>query len=107
MIYHWCRAADWEAAGDRYAPAGLAEEGFIHCSFAHQVATVATALYRGQTDLVILTIDERGLPVVVEDCYESGEEFPHVYGPIPRAAVVEVRPFPPNPDGTFSIPARE
>ena len=83
--------------------AGLAEEGFIHCSFAHQVATVATALYRGQTDLVILTIDERGLPVVVEDCYESGDEFPHIYGPIPRAAVVEVRPFPPNPDGTFSF----
>lgn len=106
MIYHWCPAADWEQAGDSYAPAGLAEEGFIHCSYAHQVGRVATALYAGQTDLVILSIEERGLPVAVEDCYESGEEFPHVYGPIPRAAVVDVKPFPPGPDGTFSFPAR-
>ena len=30
-------------------------------------------------------------PVVVEDLYGAGQEFPHVYGPIDVAAVIEVR----------------
>lgn len=104
MIYHWCPTSEWEAAGDEFAPAGLTEDGFIHCSFGYQVARTATAWSRGQADLVILSIDEHGLPVVVEDSYGSGEEYPHVYGPIPWAAVVDVRPFPPGPDGSFAFP---
>ncbi len=35
----------------------------------------------------------------------SGPWFPHVYGPLPVAAVVGVHPFPPEPDGTFRLPA--
>ncbi|MER5280961.1 DUF952 domain-containing protein [Streptomyces sp. NPDC002809] len=79
----------------------LHEEGFIHCSLPHQLAGVAELLYgagsrAGDQDLVVLVIDAERLPAPVR--YESlppgGEEFPHIYGPVPVEAVVEVRPWP-------------
>jgi uncharacterized protein (DUF952 family) len=69
-----------------YVPAGFAQDGFVHFSFAGQVSRVANALYRDEPDLIVVEIDPRGLDLVVEDCYEAGEEFPHVYQPIPIAA---------------------
>ncbi|WP_329040493.1 DUF952 domain-containing protein [Streptomyces sp. NBC_00178] len=74
----------------------LREEGFIHCSLLHQLPAVARALYGPDpADLVVLVIDgERlGSPVRFEAMKPGGEEFPHIYGPIPVDAVVEVRPF--------------
>lgn len=50
--------------------------------------------YPGATDLQILTIDPTLLSIapVWEDLYNTGMEFPHVYGPIDVAAVVAVTP---------------
>ncbi len=104
MIYHWCREAEWSVAGDAYLPAAFDADGFTHCSFVDQVTATATALYRGRDGLVVLCIDEHALPVVVEDCYEVGEPYPHIYGPIPRDAVRAVLPFPCLPDGSFALP---
>jgi uncharacterized protein (DUF952 family) len=104
VIYHWCPRSDWEAAGDAYLAASFGEDGFIHCSFEHQVSKTASALDRGRQGMVLLAIDETGLPLVVEDCYETGEGFPHVYGPIPVDSVVAVDPFSPGPDGSFRFP---
>jgi uncharacterized protein (DUF952 family) len=84
----WARAA---AAGE-YRPPSLAEEGFVHFSFAGQVAATANARYRHADDLCVVEIDPSRVPhdVRVEDSYGSGTEFPHVYGPIPVAAAVAV-----------------
>ena len=105
MLYHWCRAAEWEVSGDAYSAPSLASDGFIHCSYRHQVERTAGAVDAGRDDLVLLTIAPDGLSVIDEDCHEIGEEYPHVYGPIPRASVVAVTPFPPEADGTFRLPA--
>jgi uncharacterized protein (DUF952 family) len=104
VIFHFCSRADWAAAttAGSYAADSLASEGFIHCSTAEQVPRPANALARGRTDLVLLEIDDTGLPVRVEEA--DGERFPHVYGPIPVAAVVAVHDFPPQADGTFALP---
>ncbi|MFF2730712.1 DUF952 domain-containing protein [Streptomyces sp. NPDC058008] len=74
----------------------LREEGFIHCSLPHQLPAVAQALYGSDdADLVVLVIDTGRLTVPVrhEAMKPGGEEFPHIYGPLPVDAVVEVRPL--------------
>ncbi|MFF5723977.1 DUF952 domain-containing protein [[Kitasatospora] papulosa] len=74
----------------------LREEGFIHCSLPHQLPAVARALYGSDTDsLVVLVIDTGRVPAPVryEAMEPGGEEFPHIYGPLPTSAVVEVRPW--------------
>lgn len=116
MLLHVAPSADWPPPGDAYAPASLATEGFVHCSTPAQVAKVATAVFRGRTDLVLLCIDPAALtsevrfeaPAHVAGAdvpdVASTETFPHVYGPIDVAAVVDVMPFPPEADGRFFPP---
>jgi uncharacterized protein (DUF952 family) len=102
VIVHFCSRGEWgKAVRDGvYAADTLATEGFVHCSTPEQVHIPANALARGRTDLVLLEIDEEALSQ--RPRYEGG--FPHVYGPIPTAAVMRVHDFPPGPDGTFTLP---
>ena len=67
----------------------LAEQGFIHCSFADQVRATADRYYKGRDDIVLLEIDRHKLaaPLKVED------GFPHIYGALNRDAVVAVTPY--------------
>lgn len=110
-LYHVALASDWQAAlaGGRYEVStrgrSLAEEGFIHCSFAEQVEATANRFYADLDDVVLLRIDQSRLddPVVVEDLVGSGDAFPHVYGPIALNAVVEVRSWPRSGDGSRSF----
>ncbi len=96
-----------EAGDGIYVDPSLEAEGFIHCSTAEQVLIPANERFAGRTDLVLLVIDLTQVPseTIFEDCYESGHKFPHIYGPIPVAAVTTVLPFPCEPDGTFRLPA--
>jgi uncharacterized protein (DUF952 family) len=105
-IVHLTTEDAWASTGALYVPDGLEEDGFVHCSAPHQVAHVAEARFAGRTDLVLLTIDPSRLaaPVVWEDLADEGEEFPHVYGPIERSAVIQARPYHPDADGRFPRP---
>lgn len=96
MLYHVATVEDWEArSATDYRPAGLAGDGFVHCSSADQLPGVLDRYYRGRDDLVLLTIDPGGLTadVVWEDTTGRGERFPHVYGPLALAAVVGTEPL--------------
>ncbi|WP_042421953.1 DUF952 domain-containing protein [Streptacidiphilus anmyonensis] len=102
MIYHVVPLADWDAAPDSaYAPASLADEGFVHCS--PDVATtlaVVDAFYRdAPRPLLALLVDESRL--TAECVFEAaapapppgvaaGTLFPHVFGPLNRDAVTGV-----------------
>ncbi len=108
LIYHITMFDAWRKArpAGQYTAPSLADEGFIHCSTAGQVVSVANDLYAGQHDLVLLCIDERRVrpEVRYEDCYASGQLFPHIYGPLNLTAVVGVLPLPAGEDGRFSPP---
>lgn len=112
-LLHLALASDWEAAraaGEyRVSTLGrtLDEVGFIHLSFPHQLAAVAESFYRDvDGDLVVLEVDPARLvaPVVVEPGGPDpgSERFPHLYGPLPVDAVVQVSPawF---EDGRFAV----
>ena len=90
-----------------YRPAGFQREGFIHCSFDRQVLATAARIFHGRQGLVLLEINPDLLECeVVEENLEGGSElYPHIYGPLPMQAVRAVHPFPPGPDGSFSLPA--
>jgi uncharacterized protein (DUF952 family) len=107
-LLHLVPAGDFDVAGTApYAPASLEAEGFVHCSTPDQVAGTARLLFAGHDDLLLLVVDPRlldGAEVLHEDLYGVGQPFPHVYGPVPRQAIVEVRPFPPGRGGRWSRP---
>jgi uncharacterized protein (DUF952 family) len=90
QIFHIVDRHAWDEADARgeYVPAAFAPDGFVHFSFADQVAGVANALYRDESDLIVVEFDADPADVVVEDSYGSGTEFPHVYRPIDPASAV-------------------
>ncbi|WP_077796271.1 DUF952 domain-containing protein [Streptomyces sp. JHA26] len=102
MIYHVVPLADWDAdPGRPYAPASLAEDGFVHCSPDEETTlAVADAYYRtAPRPLLALGIDEERLtsPCVWEAAVPvpppgvaEGTLFPHVFGPVDRDAVERV-----------------
>ena len=113
MILHITTRAAWEdaQAARVYRAPSLETEGFIHFSTAAQVTRVADAFYRGEPDLVLLVVDPKRVqsPVRYEPPAEdatSGERFPHLYGTLNLDAVTDVVPFPPNADGSFSLPEK-
>jgi uncharacterized protein (DUF952 family) len=81
-------------------------EGFIHCSTREQVIQVANIRFRGQTGLVLLSIDTDKVKAEIRnENLEGGEQmFPHIYGEINRDAVVLVTAFEPGADGYFALP---
>lgn len=109
IILHIAERHSWELAilQGEYRPASLDDEGFIHCSLLEQVVAVANAFYRGRQNLVLLIIDPAKVPgdIRFEDCYETGQEFPHIYGPLPINAVERMIAFAPGPDGYFILPS--
>jgi len=66
----------------------LEDVGFIHGSFANQVAEVAGFVFAGSTEKLVvlhLNIDKlvsHGIEVRVEEA-SNGKSYPHIYGAIP------------------------
>jgi uncharacterized protein (DUF952 family) len=104
-VLHLALLADWDRAQDagRYdvSTRGLTlqQVGFVHASEPHQVDGVARAFYADVTEpMVLLELDvaalgAAGSPVRWEDVPGAPDPFPHVYGPVPVAAVVDVTPY--------------
>ncbi len=106
IIYHLITENDWETAqsAGQFRPSSLADEGFVHCSQNEaQMLRVARRLYPGRSDLLALEIDTEHLryPVVSEPS-RSGEIYPHIYGPLDTAAVVQVWRLAPDGEGNIS-----
>ncbi|MFE4861047.1 DUF952 domain-containing protein [Streptomyces sp. NPDC056670] len=93
MILHVVPLVEWSAGpGLPYRPPSLAAEGFVHCSADEASAlAVADARYRAVPGpLVVLCVEESALAAEVRWEGPGDVLFPHVYGPIERAAVTAV-----------------
>lgn len=96
-VYHFADPADWARAqgASEYRNDGLRREGFLHCATAAQLAGVIERHQRGRGARVLLELDAAALGEALR--YElsprSGEAYPHVYGPIPLAAVRAAEAF--------------
>jgi uncharacterized protein (DUF952 family) len=103
IAYHLTPAEAWAAtrADGPFRAASLADEGFVHLT--HTMADlveVANAFYRDDPrPQIVLTIALRWLTAPWR--YDGDERYPHVYGPLDRAAITEVRPIEREPDGTY------
>ncbi|MEC3893350.1 DUF952 domain-containing protein [Nocardiopsis sp. LDBS1602] len=99
-ILHLTELSRWRAGGDIEAES-LVTEGFLHASPDEPtMLAVANRFYaRTAEPMVVLVVDTDHLEAEVR--WEAADPapppgvgaevlFPHVYGPIPRAAVVEV-----------------
>lgn len=94
VIHHLVRRAEWERGDDPYSPASLATEGFIHFSASEQVPATSLRYYAGADDLLLVTVpvDAVAPDLRWEDMAGTGT-YPHLYAPLLRDAVVEVRPY--------------
>lgn len=101
-VLHLCRAPEWSAAqaAGELRPASLTIEGFVHCSTPAQLTGVVKRFYAGVPDLLVLSVDVEASgaelrwepPDHAHD--DTSERFPHLYGPIPAAAVLDVVRWP-------------
>lgn len=90
-LFHLAARQDWEvaAAAGRYQWSTSGRDhlsvGFVHCSFAEQVATTWQRAFPGVAaeDLALLEFDPAGLPVVVEDGPHGS--FPHLFAELPMS----------------------
>lgn len=90
LIYHIVLPEIWAAFDtDLYEHRSLADEGFIHCSFANQLDAVIRRYYSGERRVIVLEIDTTKLMSrTINEPSTNSEIYPHIYGPINRDAVV-------------------
>jgi Uncharacterized protein conserved in bacteria len=100
-LYHVAQASAFDPEATHYAPTGWEAEGFIHCCWASQLSGVLARYFRGQKNLMLLTLDASALArwLKEEDSTGRGEAFPHCYGVIPRSAVLQCQPLATDDEG--------
>lgn len=110
-LLHICVSADWHAvrSSPELRPPSLTDAGFVHLSTPAQVHLPANRLFAGRDDLLLLVLDPHRLdaPVRWEPGVPGDPEsmvFPHLYGPLPTAAVTSVVRYVPDANGEFAAP---
>lgn len=115
-LFHLAGPEDWVEAtaigAYEFSTRGLSvkQVGFVHCSYGHQLAGVASRFYSDCPQVLVLVLDtevlaSHGLHIIEEPAAEDSTElFPHLYGPIPLGAVSEVRPWNREAQGAFADP---
>jgi glutathione S-transferase len=92
ILYHAVTRSDWDAHfdGTRYDTPDRQRTGFIHLSFAHQVEATLERFFSDVPNVLIVVVDPDLLTDLrCEDLYGHGT-FPHLYGPIPVAAIIRI-----------------
>lgn len=102
--FHLALAEEWAgAAGEKtYAPAAFDRERFVHCTDgADELIATANRHYRDHPGpFVVLEVDLARVVAPVR--YEDDRRiYPHIYGRLPRTAIVAELAITRSDDGTF------
>ncbi len=101
--YHIVPRPVWDALGNEdYEPYSLREEGFIHCTngMDNMVVTANKHYKNDPRPYYVLTVDLGKLKSKWQ--YDDPQRiYPHICGPLNRAAVIKVEGMPREDDGTF------
>jgi uncharacterized protein (DUF952 family) len=108
LIYKIVPAEIWRQAESDgvFHGAGIdLADGFIHLSTAQQTRRTAELYFAGQTGLALIAVDAEALGAALR--YEpsrDGALFPHLYGPLPLAAVEATYALTLDGQGQFIFP---
>ena len=99
----------WQAALASGLYAGSADDlrdGFIHLSTAAQLPATLAKHFAARADLVVVAVVADRLGAALKwEVSRGGALFPHLYRPLPVAAVVWWKPLELAADGSFRVPA--
>ena len=99
LVYKICTQAIWAETERTGVFPGMpidVADGYVHLSSLEQSAATIRKYFRGQTGLVMLTVDADTLGDALRwEQSSTGRrgEFPHLYGPLPLSAIIEAMPF--------------
>ena len=94
-----CRAGRFIGSADDL------RDGFIHLSALHQLAATLAKHFKGQTDLVLVTLDTGALGDALRwEPSRDGDLFPHLYADLPMTAAREVRAIELDSSGMPIVP---
>lgn len=108
FIYKIATRAAYEAAAPTGSFAGMPidfTDGYIHFSTAAQAAETLARHFAGQSDLLLIAV--RTADVARDLRWEvsrGGALFPHLYAPLPLAAVAWTAPISVDTDGSCELP---
>jgi uncharacterized protein (DUF952 family) len=100
-------SAAWDRERDERGPVAAAHynrNGFVHCCYREQIAEIGRWGFDLGDDLVALEVDASSLTHELR--HERGPErtYPHVYGPLDRASVVNVHVLHRSKMGDVTVP---
>jgi uncharacterized protein (DUF952 family) len=108
IVYKICEVALWreaERVGTFRGAAVDVRDGFIHFSTAGQVRETAAKHFAGVANLMLIAVDAAALGTALKwEPSRGGDLFPHLYGPLPMAAVLWAKPLPLGPDRRHVFP---
>lgn len=107
LIFHITTRKQWKEfqKDGRFVPESLDKEGFIHASTGPQLEYTANRFFSNRNKILLLVIEMSRLApeVKYEEEPETGEKFPHIYGPLNVDAIVDKIDVYMEKDGRFKI----
>ena len=109
MIFKIATGAAWaeaERAGMFHGSAHDKADGFMHFSTGPQLAETLRLYYAGQDGLVLAAVDEKELGAALkwEHAPSRGEDFPHLFAPLPLSKVKWTHRLTRDASGTAILP---
>jgi uncharacterized protein (DUF952 family) len=109
LIFKIVHASEWAGAQEAQVYYGSAKDkadGFLHLSTATQLRETLERYYAGVNDLVLVAVDSEAVAndLKWEHAPSRGEDFPHLFAPLPLAAVMWARPLQHDDDRNPVLP---